>query len=95
MPPAFARFVVRKDAGLILGKSFGDLLKPDTVYQIEEILGELIIREIGPSEIATRAAEKRYPNWNHDANTIVEDGSHLYTPTEYKMRCALDNKNRK
>jgi hypothetical protein len=92
MPPAFARFVVRKDKGLILGKSFGDLLKPDTVYQIDEILDELVIREIGPSAIAT---EGHRPNWNHDANTIVEDGSHLYTPAEYKMRCALDNKNRK
>jgi len=80
----FARFVVRKDGGLMLGKSFG-LLKPNRVYQIIEILGELIIKDMGPSAIS----EPSPPGltWSRTANDIVTNGHHLHTKAEYKILC--------
>jgi hypothetical protein len=80
----FARFVVRKDGGLMLGKSFGGLLKPNRVYQIDTVLDELIIRDMGPSCIDTGVPEV---TWNRTANDLVTNGHHLHTVEEYKILC--------
>jgi hypothetical protein len=82
----FARFVVREDAGLMLGKSFNGLLKPDRVYQITEILGELTIKDMGPTAMGTRS-DGIGVSWNHTANDIVQNGHHLHTREEYKILC--------
>src|SRR5580658_488097 len=97
MSEGYARFVVRKDekGGLILGKLNGDLFKPNTVYQINEILGEFIIREVGesvitnPGENVKDSLHGAQLNWGWDASRIVEDGSHLYTREEYMKLCEV------
>jgi hypothetical protein len=87
----FARFVIRKDAGLILGKCFGGLLNPNRVYQIDEVLGELIIRDVGPSAIDTQRGVHGL-SWNNTANEIVQGGHHLHTIEEYKILCERGKK---
>jgi hypothetical protein len=81
----YARFVVRADGGLIVGKSMGNLLKPDTVYEIVQIAGEFIVREVGTSTISN-SPEYSDPrinvSWNNEVGEIVENGQHLYTRNE-------------
>lgn len=79
-PVKFARFTVRKDGGLMLGKSFG-LFEPDMIYEVTEILDELVIRKVGVSSII-----KSTVSWEWDANQIVENGSHLLTVEELALK---------
>ena len=86
MDGIYARFVVRED-GLILGKAHGQdtetpLFNPDTVYQIDSILGVHVIREVGPSFIGHGEPSGEKVNWGQDASRIVENGMHLYTVDE-------------
>jgi hypothetical protein len=86
MADIYARFVVRED-GLILGKAHGQdselpLFNPDTVYQIDSVLGVYIIREVGPSFIGHGKSSGEKVNWAQDASQIVENGMHLYTVDE-------------
>lgn len=92
MANKFARFVIRPDGGLILGKCFGKLLKPNRVYQITEIFdGELVVKDMGPTAMGTRS-DQTGVSWNHTANDIVQNGHHLHTQEEYKILCERDNK---
>lgn len=69
----------------------GDL-KPDRVYEIQNILGELVIRDVGPSAIqmVPPAESKMYGmSWYNDINYILEcsGGRHILTIDEItKMR---------
>jgi hypothetical protein len=49
----FARFVVRPgfDGGPIVGIDCG-LMKPGMIYEVSEVLGELVVRECGPGALA-------------------------------------------
>jgi len=85
----FARLVTRKDGGLVLGKSFGGLLKPNRVYQIDVILDEMVIRDVGPSCIDTGIPEV---TWNRTANDLVRNGHHLHTVKEYETLCERGKK---
>lgn len=70
-----ARFVTRGTGidgegavDLILGAGMkGNNLKPNTVYEIMSIDGELTVREIGPSCRMNKRA------WQCDANSILEE----------------------
>lgn len=63
MSSKFARFVVRPDCkGAMIGIDTG-LLKPGVVYEIREILGDLVIVEVGPSPLGVkdyRAAREHF-----------------------------------
>lgn len=56
----FARFAVRDgSSGLLLGKSFNGLLKPGRVYQVVDILGELVIKDMGELQVSRRQKKVR------------------------------------
>ena len=80
-----ARFITRGQNGkpdLILGAcGINSLLKPDTVYQIDEILGEFTIRELGPINDGIV--------WGMDASTILRNNGKYLTLTEgeYRQLC--------
>ena len=85
------RIVKRKDGGLILGKDFDGLLKPNVVYCLyEDFLGEIQIKEFGKSAISIKNSEM---SWNHSANEVIKNGNHLYTHEEYKELCRRVNSN--
>lgn len=76
----------------VLSKS-QTFLKPDTVYEIQEILGQLIIKEVGPSILPMDMQDKT-PNkvhsygymWCNKIGDIMESaGKHMVlTIKEYK-----------
>lgn len=85
-----ARFVIRpnKNGGddkLILGCSFNSgVLKPGFVYEIVEILGQIVIREVGESSCKySHQHTKGMACWCNDANHIIYSGTHLLTDKEY------------
>ena len=84
----FARFCVVPDKrGLVLGKNFG-LFTPGTLYQVNTILDEYVIRSLGKPAMQADARNGGYPNWLSTANAQVQSGQHLYTPAEWELLCA-------
>lgn len=88
---SLGRFVIRPRSDgkgdLILGamnKSQGSLLKPSIVYEFREVLGCLMVEEIGPSAITLDKRELIGVCWNNDVNTIItcSGGLHLLTKAE-------------
>jgi hypothetical protein len=81
-----ARITVRcnPDGDLILGKNV-DLLKPGHVYEIIDMLGELIIKDLGESVVDNKPNLTQFC-WGHDANTLIECSDHLLTKDEYIKR---------
>lgn len=48
----------------VMMKQASDVLKPDWVYELKEVLGELILVPVGPSA---------HPHaWNHSVNEVLE-----------------------
>lgn len=97
MKNRIARLAVRPNPGhesegvLILGLGHVDIFKPGKVYEVIEIMGEHIIREVGDSAANDILDPKsacgfkvRFPGctWNRDVNGLVIDGRHLLTATE-------------
>lgn len=88
-----ARFVTRPhndtDASqidLILGNVFKgkNPLKPGHVYQIEEYLGDLVIKDKGEAAIKMKLANSIGVCWGHSINEIVESGNYfMLTDQEY------------
>lgn len=74
-----ARFVCRPgpdgEPDLIVGVCFrGSSLKPNRIYQIDEILGELTIADLGPSAISDRPYNKTgRMGWKSDISSIIEN----------------------
>jgi hypothetical protein len=60
----FARFVVRSGCrGALIGLNVNGLLKEGVVYEVVDILGDLVIREVGPSPLGMKdlkEARSRY-----------------------------------
>ena len=75
-----------KDDKLILGCSFNSgILKPGFVYEIQEVFGQIMIREIGESSCKfSHQNSKGGACWANDANHIIHSGSHLLTDREYQ-----------
>lgn len=87
-----ARIAVRSDVSkdghcLVLGITNPEVFKPGKVYEVIEIDGEHIIKELGDS--AATAGVAGYVTWSQDANTLVETGMHLLTIEEYRAKCQL------
>lgn len=92
------RFVIRPDkdvkALLMVGSVLADSdFKGGVVYEIQEILGELVIVEAGESCIPrdqSSADEGSIPdlNWNYDVNSIItySEGAFVMTKKEYAKR---------
>ncbi len=83
-----ARFVIRKDDAAtmpMIGKVIRpDALKPDHIYQIEEWVGELVIRDLGPSAIASEPLWAGAPTWGYDFNWIFQHYKEfIMTKVEY------------
>ncbi len=89
-----ARFAISEDdRGLILGLLMNKTeLKLGHLYQIENILDTLIIRDLGISA-ATRENSSAI-NWNHDANRMITSGDHLFTDKELEARWEYQRKHR-
>jgi hypothetical protein len=73
----FMRFTPRlgdpEGTALILGKMFENSpLKPGYVYEAVEMLGELMIREVGPCGIEPSIGPLSSSCWGHSANQIIE-----------------------
>jgi len=77
-----------KNGGLFIGclfKTAKDFFKPNHVYEIQEIMGEVFLKDMGPS-ILTKPNKRRrnFPNWNCSINDILESGAPwVLTQKEY------------
>jgi len=85
----FLRFVTRGGENgkvdLIIGTTFKGTdcpLKPDTTYEIRDIMDELVIMEVGKSAMDEKM-------WGHDVSSLIECyKSRLFlTEAEYKRAC--------
>jgi hypothetical protein len=88
-----ARFAVSEDErGVILGLVInqGSDLQLGHLYQVENVLGELIIRDLGLS--AATNANKSIIGWNHTCNDMVQTGDHLVTTKELQARRDFQNR---
>lgn len=94
-----ARFAIRKDGKLILGKHFGGLT-PGNVYEIRGVpeLEAFDLIEVGPSCAVPNLSEatKQNPQWRRlrpcwgwDANHLSQDGNHLFTAKEMDIKDSL------
>lgn len=84
----FARFtVIDSKRGVILGKSFLPSLKENMIYEIVEILGEFIIKEVGYNTYTNYFENHKYL----DVNTQVNFGTHLLTEEEHLKILENDN----
>lgn len=71
-----ARLVTRmidENDGLMIGilMKNNNFFKPQTVYEIVNILGELVIKEVGPSCISLKKTERSYVSWSQDISYIL------------------------
>lgn len=84
-----ARFVIRpanneKTVGdILIGalSKFQSALKPDTVYEIEEILGQLIIKEVGQSIVPMNKKDKtegKIHDYNTSWNSRIDHVMEIY-----------------
>lgn len=86
------RFVGRPDEkdptrpNLFLGVSFkaSRFLKPNTVYELQEIMGEVVLKEVGPS-----GPGQNTKMWNSDVSVLLDThGRYLFlTVDEYQCEC--------
>lgn len=94
-----ARFVIRpgpkKKAEIILGADLSEgVLKRNVIYEIREVLGELMIEEVGPCALwdckGTRPKKLERlidRNWGRTLNDIVQGGGmYLLTIPELEKR---------
>jgi hypothetical protein len=78
-----------KDTGkvdLIIGTAFKgeNILKPNRIYEIQEVLGELVIVDIGSSGMTGTGVQL----WGKDIGTLVEcHQTELYCTQEEIQRC--------
>lgn len=93
-PHALMRFIVRRPwpdrDGLILGCRVADqgLLKPDSVYELKQVFGELILYDVGTSRVAAGDAIPPIyevgATWQRDVNSLVREfQGRLWVPREF------------
>lgn len=94
-----ARFATRDEGNyagkiplMIIGWTQIGGLKPGMVYEVQEILGELVVVEIGPSCLRKNNSDERdlseapYEAWSCSVENLIFAGSHfVLTPDEYKV----------
>jgi hypothetical protein len=87
MKMRIARFAVRPDPGsehlVILGITHPEVFKPGRLYEVIEVDGEHIIKDVGES---AAALERSGAAWSRDANSLIREGHHLHTKDEWLRR---------
>lgn len=96
------RFIHRgcdENDGLIIGAAFkGNPFKPNTVYEIVDVLGELVIREVGESFILGKNDKPPYPRygdtWGSSVDQILSaHGKYLMlTRIEYMQQQIVEHR---
>jgi hypothetical protein len=89
-----ARLWVRgsdKNDGMILGTAFKgtrNVLKANTVYEITNVMGDLILREFGPSCVGNQPDK---PGYGLSAEVIKKGSGKdiLLTEDEWKRKCRI------
>ena len=72
--------VLPDDRNLMLGIDNAELFESGMVYEVFEMLDEIIIRKVGKCAMSEKG---KYPCLNgSDANSIITDGRHLATKEE-------------
>lgn len=94
-----ARFVTREDGTLLVGGMVKgqSALKPDTVYEIRDILGVLTLIERGPSCIPSNPSDRREGKrqgggmWCEEIGLLlaVSGSQLLMTAEEYKLELKM------
>jgi hypothetical protein len=92
-----ARMVFRGDGpedGLLMATTIKghNFFKPNTVYELDEILGVIQLREIGPSMIS-QPGEGQYINWGHAYyNLQIEFGPVVFLSREEYAKVLAERK---
>jgi hypothetical protein len=97
---AVARLAVRSDGQLILGKNVQGLLKAGMIYEIVNVLGELVVREVGEScasyqdrEFDAGRLDPREDwipaTWGSTPNVLVHNGYYLFTTEEFREQARI------
>ena len=78
---------------LLLGVNKG-VLKAGIIYEIEEILGVLTLKEIGKTSVTQNRQDTNNYSicWGNLAGEIIENGSHLLTEEEFEIMCRSTKK---
>jgi len=85
-----ARLLVRgadKKDGIIIGVAFKgsrDVLKSGTIYELREVLGEIMLVEAGP---ALCDGTPKSPGYGVDLSRLVEENMFYLTKAEWKEIC--------
>jgi hypothetical protein len=96
-----ARFVFRCENGkanIILGTCFKneDIFKDNNVWQIEEVLGELVLKNLGPGIIGSTSKDSIMLgcNWQQSINDLLDGcGNYLFlTREEFKSQVEKEEK---
>ena len=66
----------KPDLGLICCFKNNDVIKANHVYEIKEIMGELMIVDLGEGAMLGETPKKRYglPSWSQDISSILDMG---------------------
>ncbi len=69
-------------------------LKGNMIYEIQEFLGEFMLREIGPSPMSGKTPEDRMgmPCWGQDLSTVVNIGGKYIILSTAELRALLDKR---
>src|SRR5690349_6532030 len=76
-----------------------DILQPGRVYELFDVLGEPLIKDIGPSAVKLSMQDyitENLPNpgvcWSNEAGHVLQcgGGAHLLTEEEYKFNCIAE-----
>jgi len=74
------RFMTRPDDNLIIGKVItkNEIIKPGHVYDLYDMMGELVVKEVGKTAMKEKISESRkYGSeftWGMDVNSILTSG---------------------
>lgn len=82
----FVRGCDKKD-GIIIGvamKGSRDVLKPETIYELREVLGTIQLIEIGPALCENKP---RAPGYGVELSRLVEENMFYLTKAEWKEIC--------
>lgn len=64
---------------VLSGRDLAGIFKDGHVYQVTEIMGEIILKDLGEHAIF----KSSYPFGNHKLTTIIMDGTYCLTKAEY------------
>ncbi len=93
------RFMTRPDDNLIIGKvvTKNEIIKPGYVYDLYEMMGELVVKEVGKTAMKDNITEsKKYRSeftWGMDVNSILTSGSSTFMTENESLTIHKKRKN--